>query len=445
MNGTFRIYKQLTTYNIMTIKKILTFVMGICTLSAVAQDTAQEAQDQAHKYTDYYYQRKSLFAELPVTSEDIVFFGNSLTNGGRWHEMFNNPNIKNRGIVGDIVQGLYDRADLILKGHPKKIFLLIGTNDISHHVGADSIARALDKLITRIKTESPTTQLYLQSLLPYNNDFKRYKNLFNEEMTVHVANVLYEQVARKHNVPWINLFPWFADREGKLRKELTNDGLHLKENGYTIWRDEVAKYVDEDAKFHPTKLYPLSDNDIIMLGGTLVGYAEWHELLGMPNVKTRSLGDVCDYIHTSAKTYAQNKPKKIVLLSSYNYDKTAKKVNVTANFSVDTIVMSMEKAITAIKEVSPETGIVLQSIIPVNSSYEKYAPFNSKEVAKKFKKANKELKKLAKKYNVTWVDLTPVLANENGVLKAEYTNDGYHLMGKAYVAWANELKKALAE
>ena len=37
----------------MTIKKILTFVMGICTLSAVAQDTAQEAQDQAHKYTDY--------------------------------------------------------------------------------------------------------------------------------------------------------------------------------------------------------------------------------------------------------------------------------------------------------------------------------------------------------------------------------------------------------
>ena len=66
-------------------------------------------------------------------------------------------------------------------------------------------------------------------------------------------------------------------------------------------------------------------------------------------------------------------------------------------------------------------------------------------MAKKFKKANKELKKLAKKYNVTWVDLTPVLANENGELKAEFTNDGYHLMGKAYVTWANELKKALAE
>lgn len=422
----------------MNFKKILFLAMSICSLSAIAQDTALEAQEQAHKYTDYYYQRKSLFAELPVTSDDIVFFGNSLTNGGRWHEIFDNPNIKNRGIVGDIVQGLYDRADLILNGQPKKIFLLIGTNDISHHVGADSIAKALDKLITRIKKECPNTELYLQSLLPYNNDFKRYKNLFGEENTVLEGNVLYEQVARKHNVTWINLFPWFADRECKLRKELTNDGVHLKENGYTIWRDEIARYVDTDNKSNRNELYTINNNDIIMLGGTLVGYAEWHELMQMPNVKTRSMGDVCDYMHASAKKYASNKPKKIVMLSSYNHDKNNKKANVSAEFNVDTILISMEKAIKAVKEVSPETEIILQSIIPVNSSYEKYADF--KNTGKKLQKANKELKKLAKKYKVTWVDLTPALADENGELKAEFTNDGYHLMGKGYIAWRNALQ-----
>ena len=428
----------------MTIKKILALALGMCSLTAVAQDnTAQEAQEVTHKYTDYYYQRKSLFAELPVTSDDIVFLGNSLTNGGRWHEMFDNPNIKNRGIVGDIVQGIYDRADLVLKGNPKKIFLLIGTNDISHHVGADSIANALDKLITRIKKECPNTQLYMQSLLPYNNDFKRYKNLFGEENTVLVANVLYEQIACKHNVPWINLFPWFADRECKLRKELTNDGVHLKENGYVIWRDEVAKYVDSNIKFDDSAIYPIDNEDIIMLGGTLVGYAEWHELMQMPNVKTRSTGDVCDFLHASAKNIAKSKPNKIVLLSSFNHDKNNKKVNVSANFSPDTIVMAMEKAINAIKSVSPETKIILQSIIPVNSSYEKYADF--KATGKKLAKANKELKKLAKKQNVTWVDLTPALADENGELKAEFTNDGYHLMGKGYIAWRNALKPYIAE
>ena len=103
----------------------------------------------------------------------------------------------------------------------------------------------------------------------------------------------------------------------------------------------------------------------------------------------------------------------------------------------------MEKAIKTVKEVSPETEIILQSIIPVNSSYEKYAQF--KEAGKKLKKANKELKKLAKKYKVTWVDLTPALADENGELKAEFTNDGYHLMGKGYIAWRNALKPVLAQ
>ena len=428
----------------MTIKKLLVLVFGICSLTAMAQDTATQAQEQANKYTDYYYQRKSLFAELPITSNDIVFFGNSLTNGGRWHEMFNsNPNVKNRGIVGDIIQGLYDRVDLITKGQPKKIFLLIGANDISHHVGADSIAKALEKLIVRIKKDCPNTELYMQSMLPINNDYKRYKNLFGEEVTFLHGNILYEQVARKHNVPWINLFPWFADNECKMRRELTNDGLHLKENGYKIWRDEVAKYVNPNISFHQTELYPLTSEDIIMFGGTLVGYGEWHELLGMANVKTRSAGDVCDYLHATAKKLATNKPKKLILLSSYNQDKNNKKVNVSANFSTDTIVMSMEKAIKAVKEVSPETEIILQSVIPVNSSYEKYADF--KTTGKKLQKTNKELKKLAKKYNTTWLDLTPVLADENGELKAEYTNDGFHLMGKGYVAWSNALKAILTK
>lgn len=427
----------------MTIKKLMALAIGLCSLSAMAQDPALQAQEQAHKYTDYYYQRASLFAELPIDNDDIVILGNSLTNGGRWHEIFDNPNVKNRGIVGDIIQGVYDRVDKVLQGNPKKIFLLIGANDISHHVGADSIAKALDKLITRIQAECPNTELYMQSMLPINNDYKRYKNLFGEEVTFFHGNVLYEQVARRHNVPWINLFPWFADRECKMRRELTNDGLHLKENGYKIWRDEIAKYVDPNAKFHPTELYPLDSEDIIIFGGTLVGYAEWHELLGMANVKTRNAGDVCDYLHATAKKLATNKPKKLVLLSSYNSDPNNKKVNVSANFSADSIVISMEKAIKAVQEVSPETEIILQSVIPVNSGYEKYADF--KTTGKKLQKTNKALKKLAKKYNATWIDLTPVLADENGELKAEYTNDGFHLMGKGYVAWAAELKKYLAD
>jgi len=77
---------------------------------------------QQEKYTTYYYQRATLFEQLPITSTDIVFLGNSLTDGCEWTELFGNPHIKNRGISGDEVMGIYDRIDPILKGKPAKIF-----------------------------------------------------------------------------------------------------------------------------------------------------------------------------------------------------------------------------------------------------------------------------------------------------------------------------------
>ena len=55
------------------------------------------------------------------------------------------------------------------------------------------------------------------------------------------------------------------------------------------------------------------------------------------------------------------------------------------------------------------------------------------------------VKKLAKKHKIVWVDITTAFSDENGDLKAEYTNDGYHLMGKAYVELANVLKPYLAD
>jgi hypothetical protein len=103
------------------------------------------------KYSTLYYQKASLFEKLKIGEKDIVFLGNSITDGCEWSELFNDSNIKNRGISGDIVQGVYERLDPIIKGHPKKIFLLIGINDVSHDLKADTIVRAIEKVVVKIK------------------------------------------------------------------------------------------------------------------------------------------------------------------------------------------------------------------------------------------------------------------------------------------------------
>ena len=212
---------------------LLLAVMALVGLGAVAQAN----QDP------YYARRATLFDELPIGKKDIVMLGNSLTDGCEFNELLGNKHIKNRGIVGDIVQGLIDRIDPIIKGQPKKLFIMSGVNDISHGVSADSIARVTERLIVMVKQGSPRTKIYLQSLLPFNNDVREWKLLVGRDHVVVEANALLEQVARRQGVTWINLYPLFADEQGRLRAELTNDGLHLMGKGYLIWRDAIKPYV----------------------------------------------------------------------------------------------------------------------------------------------------------------------------------------------------------
>ena len=212
---------------------VLLAVVSLMGLTAMAQAN----QDP------YYARRATLFDQLPIGKKDIVMLGNSLTDGCEFNELLNNKHIKNRGIVGDIVQGLIDRVEPIIKGQPKKLFILSGVNDISHDVSADSIARAMEKLIVMVKQGSPRTKIYLQSLLPFNNDVREWKLLKGRDHVVVEANVLLEQVARRQGVTWINLYPLFVDDQGRLREDLTNDGLHLMGKGYLIWRDAIKPYI----------------------------------------------------------------------------------------------------------------------------------------------------------------------------------------------------------
>ena len=208
-------------------------VTALLCLTAVAQAN----QDP------YYARRATLFDELPIGKKDIVMLGNSLTDGCEFNELLGNHHIKNRGIVGDIVQGMIDRIGPIIEGQPKKLFIMCGVNDISHGVTADSIARATERLIVMVKQGSPRTKIYLQSLLPFNNDVREWKLLKDRDNVVVEANALLEQVALRQGVTWLNLYPLFVDDQGHLRPDLTNDGLHLMGKGYLIWRDAIRPHI----------------------------------------------------------------------------------------------------------------------------------------------------------------------------------------------------------
>lgn len=221
-------------------KNIRQFICGAAVLMSALPYTAIQAMAD-----EYWDQKTSLFELLGVGKEDIVFLGNSITDGGEFHELFDMSNIKNRGIRSDLITGVEKRLGQITGGKPKKIFLLIGINDISHGHAPETLARRYERLVRRIREESPDTRLYLQSVMPVNNSFKRYRNLYGKEKAVRELNAEIERIASENGAVYVDLWPCLADDKGNLKQELTNDGLHLNGRGYRVWTEGIDALVRE--------------------------------------------------------------------------------------------------------------------------------------------------------------------------------------------------------
>lgn len=201
---------------------------------------------RAHAQDEYWHQRYSLFDKLKVTEGDIVFLGNSITDGGEFQELFGMDNVLNRGIRSDHIDGVRKRLHQVVDGHPKMIFLLIGINDVADSRNTvKSIATKYETLVKEIREKSPETTLFVQSIMPINNDFKRYKSLFGREGMLPPLNEELKHIAMRNGAIFIDLWPDMADAStGKMRKELTSDGLHLTGAGYKAWTNIVRPYVD---------------------------------------------------------------------------------------------------------------------------------------------------------------------------------------------------------
>jgi lysophospholipase L1-like esterase len=185
----------------------------------------------------HYEQKSDFFRHYAIQPGDIVFVGDSLTDGARWSELFPGLPVKNRGINADTTAGVLKRVDEITSGNPAAVFLLIGTNDLVwySYCTDPGILNTYETILKRFKLETPDTQVFVQSLLPRRRSYaKRIQGI----------NAAFEKLAAQYGYAYIDLFPHFARKDGELRDELTNDKLHLLAVGYAIWAETLTPYLD---------------------------------------------------------------------------------------------------------------------------------------------------------------------------------------------------------
>jgi lysophospholipase L1-like esterase len=179
--------------------------------------------------------RITVFDWLGVDSSDIVFIGDSNTEGFPLNEIYPGRKIKNRGVSSNTTIHILGRLKSIIDKHPRKIFLQAGINDIYSDEPYDSLLSRYQKIVGMIRSAGITP--YCQSLLPlaYRYTYmKKDADRFNDWL---------KQYCEKNNITYIDICSPL-EKDGELDPACTIDGLHVNAEGYKRWAAAIDKYLD---------------------------------------------------------------------------------------------------------------------------------------------------------------------------------------------------------
>ena len=220
-----------------TILIVFSSILNIC--------IAQTNRVDSSRFSVYYWHSKDMFDNLPDISDEIIFLGNSITDGAEWFELLSNSKCLNRGISGDVVDGVLLRLDAITRCKPGKVFLMIGVNDLAKGETNEFIISKILEIAKRIKSESPETALYIQSILPVNPNSGMFKNHTDKGDNIIYINSELKAMADSNAYNYIDLHSSFTDSNGFLKMSFTLDGLHLNYKAYKAWSEIIKTYIDQ--------------------------------------------------------------------------------------------------------------------------------------------------------------------------------------------------------
>lgn len=165
--------------------------------------------------------------------EAIIFIGDSITHQAEWSELLHDPHIKNRGVDGETTDQVLSRLDGLKKIQPRTVMLMIGINDLASRKPEQVFAN-IALIVKRILSDSPSSKIVIQSVLPVNNQVKfQYRS--NDD--VRKLNFLLIDYSRQNKFQFIDVHRVLVDQDGDLDRAYTFDGIHLNGAGYQLWVD----------------------------------------------------------------------------------------------------------------------------------------------------------------------------------------------------------------
>lgn len=185
----------------------------------------------------------------------VVFAGSSLMEmfpiNKLLEEHGDDTIIYNRGIGGYVTNELLQVTDVCITDlKPKKVFLNIGTNDLSNpRIPISQMIENYDRILCKIEEALPQAVIYLMAYYPVNyeaaaEEMKECLKIRTNEK-IERANEEVKKLAQKHGQHYIDVNKNLKDEQGRLKAEYTIEGMHINEEGYAAIYDDVMRYVKE--------------------------------------------------------------------------------------------------------------------------------------------------------------------------------------------------------
>jgi lysophospholipase L1-like esterase len=168
---------------------------------------------------------------------DIVMFGNSITSQADWNELLGREDIVNRGISGDITEGMLKRIRSVLKVKPKYCFFMGGINDITRRVSYEKTLSNIQIISETLKTNGIIP--VIQSVLYTESRF--FSSDYNNPIVTKLNDDIME-FCSENGIDFIDLNRYMSENNS-LRSEYTHDGLHLNAEGYAVWSRILTTYL----------------------------------------------------------------------------------------------------------------------------------------------------------------------------------------------------------
>lgn len=219
------------------------------------QETTEETRTQAVRNQWERLERYRILNQ-EVKKGEILFTGSSLMEQFPIDELRMTEDIDaviyNRGIGGFTTEDMLQcMEEMVFGTEPGKIFINIGTNDISRsEYRLEKLMENYGRIIAMTQERLPQAEIYMMAYYPVNEvdkapneEWARAVFATRNNENIRTANEAVKELAQKMGCHYIDVNRGLTDEAGRLKKEYTVEGIHMYANGYRVVLGNLKNYL----------------------------------------------------------------------------------------------------------------------------------------------------------------------------------------------------------